>query len=276
VAEAALLRAIEFDSSLIQARRELIYLYGMQLRRRDLSEQFEALSRFIPLSYDEAFLWCLSRGLDWDAREQYDTLRRFLTADPSDRRSRLALAECLARMGRPAEADRELSQLDQSDPDVRAARARLALDAGRRDAAERLLSLGPAGHAGIARLRGKLALLARDVPGALAYYRVAERSAPPDRETLRGLAQALTMGGAAAEAEPYLRLAKAHDAVAALIPRASTKDGRNDPSLPSRLGAACEAAGLYPEAKAWYTLAVKKNPLDQAAQAALYRLSRPT
>ena len=38
------------------------------------------------------------------------------------------------------------------------------------------------------------------------------------------------------------------------------------------LGAACEAVRRLPEARAWYNLAVQTNPLDEAAQKALYRL----
>ena len=41
------------------------------------------------------------------------------------------------------------------------------------------------------------------------------------------------------------------------------------------LGAACEAVRRLPEARAWYNLAVQTDPLDAAAQKALYRLRLP-
>ena len=42
VAEKLLREALKLDPNLLQARRELVYLYGMQTRRRDLAEQLEA------------------------------------------------------------------------------------------------------------------------------------------------------------------------------------------------------------------------------------------
>ena len=42
--------------------------------------------------------------------------------------------------------------------------------------------------------------------------------------------------------------------------------------MPARLGAACEAAGRLGEARAWYRLAIARDPLDEASQRALYRL----
>ena len=44
-AEEWFLEAIRLDSRLVQAHRELIYIYGMQLRRAELSAQFLALSQ---------------------------------------------------------------------------------------------------------------------------------------------------------------------------------------------------------------------------------------
>ena len=37
--------ALALDPRLVQAHRELIYIYGMQLRRRELSREFMALSK---------------------------------------------------------------------------------------------------------------------------------------------------------------------------------------------------------------------------------------
>jgi hypothetical protein len=54
---------------------------------------------------------------------------------------------------------------------------------------------------------------------------------------------------------------------------------RRDPSLMRDLGTACETLGLSAEARAWYHLALDRDPLDRVTQVALYRLrtagSRP-
>ena len=68
-AEAAFLRAVARDPKLIEARRQLVYIYGMQMRRRELHAQFEALSELTPLTFDQVRLWCLTRMSDWDPRE---------------------------------------------------------------------------------------------------------------------------------------------------------------------------------------------------------------
>ena len=53
---------------------------------------------------------------------------------------------------------------------------------------------------------------------------------------------------------------------------AELRTGKADPALWHRLGAACEAAGRLPQARAWYLLAVRHDPLDSGAQQALHRL----
>src|SRR4051812_5030915 len=85
LAEAAYRRALELNPELVQARRELIYIYGMQLRRAELRAQFEAMARQVPLGFDDVFLWCLTRNNTWDAEEQGGILERFLAADRDDR-----------------------------------------------------------------------------------------------------------------------------------------------------------------------------------------------
>src|SRR6185437_9404992 len=44
-AEEDLRAAVGIDPALVKAHRELIYIYGYQLRRKALSEEFRALSR---------------------------------------------------------------------------------------------------------------------------------------------------------------------------------------------------------------------------------------
>ena len=93
-AEAAFRKAIAGDSHLIEAHRELIYLLGMQLRRREVDAEFKALSRLTSLSHHDLFTWSLTHFTVWGP-DIADDLESFIKADPLDRYSRLALATLL-------------------------------------------------------------------------------------------------------------------------------------------------------------------------------------
>ena len=80
------------------------------------------------------------------------------------------------------------------------------------------------------------------------------------------------MTGDRSAAEPVLKAARDLDVVWNLLLEAETPGARAHRSLPRRLGAACEAARLVPQARAWYRLAITRDPLDAESQAALYRL----
>ena len=117
-AELSFLRTLAIDPGSIPARRELVYLYGMQRRRRELATQFEALAELAPMTFDEVILWCLIRVSPWDPNEVRPILEAFLQSDPSDRASRLALAEVYRRLGLAEEVDVALRQLPPVDPDA--------------------------------------------------------------------------------------------------------------------------------------------------------------
>ena len=74
------------------------------------------------------------------------------------------------------------------------------------------------------------------------------------------------------EARPYLEAARRHDDLWALVARAATTEGENDPQLPRQLGMACAAIGRNLEARAWLRLAVRRDPLDTESQQALFQL----
>jgi tetratricopeptide (TPR) repeat protein len=271
-AEAALLHALRLYPRLVQARRELVYIYGVQLRRAELGAQFRALGELGPLSFGDAFIWCLTRGYPWDPAETVKMLGRFLQADPGDRWSRLGLAESLRQLGRLDEAGQVLGALGDDDPEARAARVRVALDKGDITAVESLLAAGPAGHPELALLRGRMALLRHDGPAAVSHLRAAWAAAPEDRDIQFTLGQALRVTGDRKAAEPLLQAAEKQDALAALITGAGTEAARSDPRLPCRIGAACEAVHRLPEALAWYKLAFVRDPLDFEVKSALERL----
>ena len=274
-AERYLLQALKLDPTLVKARRELVYVYGTQLRREELDANFRILAQLSSLTYPEIFLWCLSRGVQWEADEIVQTLDRCVQADPEDRWARLGLVEGLRALSRFEEAEEMLAPLPDSDPEARTARVRLARARNDDVLAESLLASGPTDHPGLAILRGQLAIARGDGPEALRQFQIAQKLAPRLRETVFGLGQALQMTGDSAGAAPYLEEARKHDRLNSLIQRAAVPANRDDLKLIYDLGAACAALGRITEARAWYNLAVMRDGLDTTAQQALAGLKEP-
>ncbi|HEV3120490.1 MAG TPA: tetratricopeptide repeat protein [Isosphaeraceae bacterium] len=273
-AEQCYLRALALDPHLVQARRELVYIYGMQLRRRALGEQFKLLSEQTLLNFQDVFTWCLTRGCVWEPAEAANDLKRWVTADPSDRWSRLALADNLRQMHLEGEAEAALRPLSDSDPDARAIRVMIAFDQNDLASAQRILDEGKADSPELARLRGRLAVMNKDGKSALAYFRQANAADPDNRDTLFYLALALRMTGQDQAAKPYFEKARKLDALEVLVKRASAAKARENRQLALELGAACAAVGRIPEARAWYKVAIDRDPLDVEAQKALALLEK--
>jgi Flp pilus assembly protein TadD len=271
----ALREAVRLDPKLVQAHRELIYIYGFQLRRADLSAEFLALSKLTDLSFSELFDWGLLRSESWEPSAAAETLARCVAADPGDRWSRLALAENQRKMSRLDQTEATLAALATDDPAAIAARVRIALERHDGAAAERLLGSGPSDDPELARLRGRLALSRRDAAAAARHFRIASRAEPESREGLSGLIAALTILGGAKALQPLRDLAARCERLDRLIQRAASEAGRADPDLPLRLGAACAALGHDAEARGWYKVAIARDPLDSRAQRALFRLGAP-
>ena len=273
VAETWLRSAIRRDPSLVPAHGKLIYLLSMQLRRRDLAEEFLALARVTPLTFENAYHWCLTRNVVWEPHEHAGHLRKFVEADPTDRWSRLALAESLRQIGRLGESTELLKILPEADPDARAVRAGIALDRGEDRLAGSLLDGEPIDHLDLALLRGRFALARHDAASAVKHFRAAYDAEPDHRDAVFGLGAALDAIGDHEAATPFRRASKAFDTLGSLVARAATPASRADPPLIRSLGAACEAVGRLPEAYTWFSLAIRLDPLDQEAQAAANRLA---
>lgn len=275
LAEGFFLKALELDPSLVQARRELVYIYGILLRREALREQFRALSEISVLTFKDVFVWCLTRSTIWEPIKNTAPLKEYLDQDPDDRWSRLALAENLRQLNRREEVEKILEPLPNSDPDALLIRVRLALDRGQdEETIQSLLKQGPVNDAELLRIRGKLALSHRRGEEALRYYRLAYERDPDQRDGQVGMAQALSMVGDKEGAAPFLKRARDHEQLTTLVQRAAAEGAKNDIPLIKSLGAAHEQVGRIPEAKAWYTLALNANPLDAEAQKAIFRLKK--
>jgi tetratricopeptide (TPR) repeat protein len=271
LAEKYLLEAVKFDPKLARARKELIYIYGFQLRRADLSVQFRELAKVEPLAFDQIFLWCLTRGVVWEPQEAANALALQVDTDPDDLASRLALAETLRRLNQPDEAEKRLAPIPDDNPDARAIRAQIAVDRGDAAAADSLLAGGPKRHIGLALLRGRIAQSRSDDEAALAAFREAVAAEPDNRDAVLGLSQTLRRVGSP-EAAHYADLSAKHERLNGLVQRAAIPGSMTKPDLIKELGAACAAIGRLPEARSWYTLAIRFNTLDTEAQQALYRI----
>ncbi len=265
-------KALQLDPKLVQAHRELIYIVGFQLRRPELNAEFLALSRLTELNFDNVFHWCLMRTALWEPSTALKELLLFVEADPEDRWSRLAIAENYRRMGLIDDAETIIAPLPDSDLDGLAIRVMMAIDRHQEDKAEQLLASGPADDFRVAKLRGRLALARRDAATAVRCFQLAYAHAPDDRDALLGLANALTMIGDDKSAAPLREIAKNCELLNSLVQRAGLPNARENSKLLRDLGAACAVAGRDPEARAWYRLAIARDPLDVESQQALFQI----
>ncbi len=270
-AELALAEALRIDPTIDPARRELIYLYGYQLRRGEAREQFLELADPMRLEPSEVLVWCLLRRTTWNPEEAAQTLARAVEADRGDRWSRLALIRNELTLVRFDEARRHLEQLSGSDPEAIALRVELALEEQHIDRAEALLAEAPRGHPELEYVRGRLALARGRDAEAFEALEQALNAGPLDQEKiLRNLATAMRRLGQEEEARAALDRAEAltrFNQLVEVVVSAPRSD--DDAALYRRLGEAARAAELRPEARAWFQLALARDPFDAATQEAL-------
>jgi tetratricopeptide (TPR) repeat protein len=200
-------------------------------------------------------------------------LQSFIDADPLDRYSRLALAELLLDApSAESQVQRALAPLTASDSEATALRIELKLNNGHIGEAIAMLRDAQAAHPRLARIRGRVALLRADHAAAVRHFNDALSHEPYDRVSLAELGKALALQQDQQAARRCLTKAKLLDDVYNLINRVSRANQENQLSDLTRLGRACEAAGLNEEARGWYMLAISRQPLDSEAQQALGRL----
>ena len=271
-AEASFRRALVLKPQLIDAHKELIYILGIQSRRREVDAEFLQLAKLTQLTHHDLFTWALTHFTRWNPDIVAD-LDAFIKADPEDRYSRLAVVELL--LERPeveSYITRILEPLPNSDPDALALRINLASNLGQIEDVERLLALAPMNHPRISRIRGEIALRRHDLDTAIQQFQHALSAEPYDRVSPMQLAQALQLKGDKAGADAYLERVTRLNRLYNLIIRVRSPKQVNRTVDLADLGEACEQAGLREEAKCWYTLAIAANPVDSGAQRALYRL----
>jgi tetratricopeptide (TPR) repeat protein len=271
-AEAALLRSIELDPRQTQPFRELVYLYALERRKADCDAQFRALARLMTFDYVLAFAWGQNDCDIWDPKEAIPVLTAIVAADPEDRHSRLALATNLRLTNQFARAEKVLEPLADSDPDARAIRVEIAIDQVDFDRASTLARDGPAAHARLNSLCGRLAMQAGDTEAAANYFRAALDKEPGDRDAIHGLGVALLRIDDP-RAKHFLELAAEHDHLKREIVRCGNSQ-KIELEVFAQLGAICESLGRPDQARMWYLVAIGWDPLDTRAQQALTRLDK--
>jgi tetratricopeptide (TPR) repeat protein len=271
-AERAFLDALRLDPSMALAHRELIRIYGIQVRRREFNREFQALQNLMSLPFDDVYHWTAGRNNLWDVAVVLDDLTRFVAADADDRWSRLALADIFRRMGRGAQSLSTVSLLPQDDPEALAIRAQIALDEQDGKDADRLLAAGPLDNPTLARLRGRKALAGRDVPAAIRNFRIAYAADPDDSETLNGLRVAYWLSGNEKEATFFKETSANLARLNTLLQRGHAEAAKTDWNLMRDFGITCASLHRDSEARAWLGLVIAANPLDSEAQKALFRL----
>ena len=273
-AEAAFLRALRLDPRDTTARRQLISLYCIQRRRRELSEQFAVLSRQTALNFDQMMLWGSSLASSWDPDEVCATLEGFVKADPDDRISRLVLAEALRRLRRPDDVEAVSRPLPPADPGVRAIKSRIAFARGDFAEVERLTRDRSDEDPVLARVSADLALSRRDLPAARKHLTAALAADPHNRSVLYKLGDTLVKLGDVEEGRRYQSASKAHDLLFELFERLGEPGGRDNAPLLAAVASASLGVGLRLEGRKWYLLALQIDPTKTEIQKALYRLDR--
>jgi tetratricopeptide (TPR) repeat protein len=275
-AETEFRRALALKPALIEAHKELIYILGLQSRRREVDAEFRELARLTQLNRHDLMTWALTHFTHWNPDIVAD-LDGCIKADPDDRYSRLAVVELL--LERPeveSYIKKMLEPLANTDPDALAIRVNLAFNLGRFDEAEALLARAPPHHPRISRMRAEMALRRHDLDRAIEHFRTALSAEPYDRVSPMHLAQALRLKGDKATADVYLDRVKRLNRVYVAINQMRTPKRDQHITDMAELGKVFEDAGLDEEAKAWYSLAIATDPLDSSAQEGLYRMRRVT
>ena len=101
-----------------------------------------------------------------------------------------------------------------------------------------------------------------DHRAGIAYFRNALSDEPYDRVSLSELGKSLLLAGDKSAAQGYLDRARRLDDVYNLINRVRQAGQENQANDLTHIGSACEAAGLFDEARGWYLLAIGRDPLD--------------
>jgi tetratricopeptide (TPR) repeat protein len=277
-AESAFAACVRRNPTLFEARRQLVIIHGLRRRGPEQDAQlWEILDRGIDPLFALSLLAPgrpgLPAGVVRRSVDEGQILGSCLAVDPDDPHVRPALAYFLRNRGRVAEARRLLEPWLRAHPDdADATHEWLAclLDAGDDDAARRSFGSPTEADRGSARYRMLRAeWLGRQGRDADAIHDLGEavQHSPRDPEPRYRLGQALRTAGRAEKAAVHLNWAERAYELRALV--GQIPDQSPDPALLARAGGLCRKMGREREARGWYTAALRIDPDNAEARAAL-------
>jgi len=265
-AEAALKECLAINRGSIEARRRLVFLYGLELRRAELHQVLWELFELNAAQGLDFVLLSGSSFIVWNAAEILPTVEAFVAADPNDARARTAVGRYRLRRNEPEQAAillGEACRLAPSDVEPHVALAECLLETGGlAELASFLQGLERSwpDEPRLSYLRGRIAEESDRVEEAIAQYTRAVQRDPDHKESLYRMGQLLTSSGRRAEAEPHLARAKTLAERELLL---STVVSTGEPRVYAAQIARLEVElGHGALARAWYTETVRLNPDD--------------
>ena len=126
VAETKLIRSTELNPAYLQPHDRLVQLYALQRRKEDLLSQLDAMSKIRALKLTELALQLSAAERVMDPKDGISQLELYITKNPNDTPSQLALAAYYNESVRPREAIAVLRNLVHKLPDNKIAHTLLA------------------------------------------------------------------------------------------------------------------------------------------------------
>ena len=269
------------DPRAIEARRNLLYLLGLQMRTAEARSVLWELYR---VEDDPRVLidLVLETLTDPDVRGLAPELELLVARTPEDPMLQRAWGMSLLYQGRAGEALPRLEAAARSvenDPSGRFALAECLLMLGRTVDADRILGPVPEHPVDASQwwvYRGRLEESAGKLDRSIASLERAAQLNDRNREAHFRLGQALRRLGRARPAAEHLerasRLEELFKEVRREHQQARHTGGRLDPRLFERLARLCAEAGLIAEARAWWEQALKQDPSCRECRARLSQL----
>jgi tetratricopeptide (TPR) repeat protein len=279
-AEAAFRAALRREPRLPEPRRELVALLGIERRADEQEKELWELHDRAGCPIEALRLLAQStvtipRGTLAKTSDEGAVLERCLAADPDDSHLRPPLARFYRLRGETDAARRLLESWLRDHPDDPSARVEwlaCLVDEGDVDGASSWFESPPSscrGFADFERLRGDWLTLQGKSTEAIPAYREAVRLAPREPEVRYRLAQALRASGRLDEATEALTYHCRLQDLAVLAAGVA----EDHPALDriNEVGRVCRTLGRQREARAWFAQALRLDPSNAEARAALGR-----
>jgi thioredoxin-like negative regulator of GroEL len=279
-AETALKECIRLDPRAVEARRRLVFLYAVELRRDELRNVLWELDELGAMTISDLVLLSGSAFIVWNATETLTWIEQFVASDARDVHARIAAGRYRLRKNDQAGARAILEEawsLEPTNSNALAGLIECHIDQAELESARRLLERVPAGgrdDARFAYLHGRLAEDAERWDEATEIYARAAAGDPDHREAHYRLGQLLLQTGDAAKAEPYVeRARKLADRESLLGSLVNSDDPGHFVPLMARLEAELAHDRI---AKAWYAEAVRLDPSNDELRIEAERISKRT